>query len=77
MFYQHSELLSKVTRSHHLLFTSEPDNAGFCLAREGDHTLFFSMPIPVQGPGGRPKGSFHSRNGPSIRYIVMGCADKA
>lgn len=71
-FYQHSAPFSEVTTTTHLLYTSAPDQEGFCRGREGTHTIPFAMKLPPSdGKSSGAKGSLQLRNGASVRYISM------
>lgn len=49
-------------------FGSAPDAEGYCLARDGNHSIPFSLELPV---GKGAKGSFRSKHA-VVRYIVIG-----
>lgn len=70
-FYQCASPLSAVTHSLRGLYTSEPDEEGFALAREGVHTLPFAMFLPLESNLGNPKGAVHMHSGVTVRYIAM------
>ncbi|KAG8921447.1 hypothetical protein FRC01_000251 [Tulasnella sp. 417] len=68
-FYQCAEALGSITSASHHLFTSAPDEEGFCQAREGTHILPFAMKIPISGTA---KGALQTKSGAMVRYIAMG-----
>ncbi|KAG8927605.1 hypothetical protein FRC01_007180 [Tulasnella sp. 417] len=68
-FYQCAEALGSITSASHHLFTSPPDEEGFCRAREGIHILPFAMKIPISGTA---KGALQTKSGAMVRYIAMG-----
>ncbi|KAG8921445.1 hypothetical protein FRC01_000249, partial [Tulasnella sp. 417] len=68
-FYQCAEALGSITSASHHLFTSAPDEEGFCRAREGTHILPFAMKIPISGTA---KGALQTKSGAMVRYIAMG-----
>lgn len=72
-FYHCGAPFNKVSPFCHMLYTSPPDDEGFCRAREEDQSIPFAMRLP-QRRSEFPvaKGVYNSRvNGSSIRYIAM------
>ncbi|KAG6817960.1 hypothetical protein H0H87_012428 [Tephrocybe sp. NHM501043] len=70
-FYQCSSLLSTVTATSSGLHDSYRDSEGFAQAIEGEHTLPFSMYLPMSANYGVPKGSIKVQAGVAVRYIAM------
>ncbi|KAL6310124.1 hypothetical protein BKA93DRAFT_185275 [Sparassis latifolia] len=70
-FYQCAAPLSDITGSSSSLYEAEPDVEGFAQAREGVHTISFTMQLPVQGPYGVAKGVPSLQSGVAVQYIAM------
>lgn len=70
-FYQCAAPLTDITQSSQKLYSSTPDDEGFCQAREGVHVLPFSIFLPITGATGKPKGALHLNSGVTVRYIVI------
>ena len=70
IFYQQSAPLSTVATSTSTYTTSETDEEGFHRAKDGIHTVTFSMPLPTSAEIGYAKGTV-GFSGVDIRYIVI------
>ncbi|KAF9502365.1 hypothetical protein BDN71DRAFT_35009 [Pleurotus eryngii] len=70
MFYQCGSPLSAISKGSDAMYGSKLDQEGFGLAREGNYILPFSLPIPLDGEFGKPKGPF-TNSGIAVRYIAM------
>ncbi|KAG6890010.1 hypothetical protein C0995_012970 [Termitomyces sp. Mi166 len=70
-FYQCSSPLETVTVTSGDYHDSRRDSEGFAQAIEGEHTLPFSMYLPMSADYGMPKGSIRTQAGVAVRYIAM------
>ncbi|KAG6910521.1 hypothetical protein DXG01_009940 [Tephrocybe rancida] len=72
-FYQCSSPLLTITATSdgHSAHDSYQDSEGFAQAIEGEHTIPFSMYLPISANYGVPKGSIKVQAGVAVRYIAM------
>lgn len=70
-FYQCSAPLSTITATPGSLCGYPYDAEGFAPAVEGEHTLAFSMHLPMSTEHDVPKGVLHTQIGVAVRYIAM------
>lgn len=70
MFYQCGSPVSAISKGSDAMYGSKLDQEGFGLAREGNYILPFSLPVPLDGEFGKPKGPY-TNSGVAVRYIAM------
>jgi len=70
-FYHCSSHFSVAAPASRHLYESRGDVQGFSPVKEGDHSLPFSMYLPLDARYGVPKGALPSQSSPAIRYIAM------
>ncbi|KAL4267987.1 Arrestin C-terminal-like domain-containing protein [Pleurotus pulmonarius] len=70
MFYQCGSPISVISKGSDAMYGSKLDQEGFGLAREGNYILPFSLPVPLDGEFGKPKGPY-TNSGVAVRYIAM------
>ncbi|KAH0591046.1 hypothetical protein H2248_001156 [Termitomyces sp. 'cryptogamus'] len=70
-FYQCSSPLETVIVTSSEYYDSYKDPEGFAQAIEGEHTLPFSMYLPMSADYGVPKGSVQTQAGVAVRYIAI------
>ncbi|KZV81924.1 hypothetical protein EXIGLDRAFT_730361 [Exidia glandulosa HHB12029] len=70
VFYQFSAPLASISSETHRLYTSAPDEEGFCRARVGVHRIPFRMKLPGH-MGQGAKGAFSYKTGIEVKYIAM------
>lgn len=70
-FYQCTALLSHVAPAWDSVLASPPDADGWAEAKEGVHTLPFSLILPADGTYGTAKGTLDVHSGVALRYFAM------
>ena len=70
-FYHYAVPLTSVTSSIDLLYNSSPDAEGYAMAKEGIHTLPFTLSLPLGDSYGMPRGVLRIQSKAVVRYIAM------
>lgn len=70
-FYQHSVHLAGVAPTWHTIFSNTPAEDGWAPAKDGVHSLPFSMRLPADSSCGTAKGTMSVHSGVSLSYVVL------